>query len=261
MDGERFRLIKEIFIAALEHEPERREEYLAGACAGDDELRREVDVLHDQSFSADNFLETPAIQKHAEVIVSEGHAKTVEEGPRLKAGELIGDYQIVSLLGRGGMGEVYLAQDTRIGRKAAIKVLSNEFFDDEERVRRFEQEARTVSHLNHPNIVTVYEVEIKKTPHFIATEFVEGQPLRRKLEDGRLDLREVLDIGIQVAAALSAAHSSGVAHRDIKPENVMVRNDSYVKVLDFGIAKRAPADGSVADQSEQISITATGAVL
>src|SRR5262245_45609955 len=261
MEGERFRLIKEIFNAALEHEPERRDEYLAAACAGDDGLRREVDALLAQSFRADNFLETPAIQKHAEVIVSEGHAKTVEEGPRLKAGELIGDYQIVSLLGRGGMGEVYLARDTRIGRKAAIKVLLNEFFDDEERVRRFEQEARTVSNLNHPNIVTVYEVEIKNSPHFIATEFVEGQTLRQKLEDGLLDLREVMDIGQQVAAALSAAHAAGVAHRDIKPENVMLRKDGYVKVLDFGIAKRAPADGAVDDQSEQDRITATGAVL
>jgi len=261
MEGERFRLIKEIFNAALEHDPEGRDDYLATACAGDDELRRDVEALLAQSFRADNFLETPAIQKHAEVIVSEGHSKTIEEGPRLKAGELIGDYQIVSLLGRGGMGEVYLARDTRIGRKAAIKVLLNEFFDDEERVRRFEQEARTVSHLNHPNIVTVYEVEIKNSPHFIATEFVEGQTLRQKMEDGRLDLREVLDIGQQIAAALSAAHAAGVAHRDIKPENVMLRNDGYVKVLDFGIAKRASADGAVDDQSEQDRITATGAVL
>ena len=261
METEQFQLIKEIFHAALERRPEERDAFLAAACGGDEELRRKIEALLARRLQTDDFLETPAIQKHAGLFAREDHSKTAEEYSRLKVGEVISHYQIVSPLGKGGMGEVYLARDTRIGRKAAIKVLSNELFADEERVRRFEQEALTVSHLNHPNIVTVYDIEITNSPRFIATEFVEGLTLRQKLKSGRLKLREVLDIGAQIAAALAAAHSAGVAHRDIKPENVMLRDDGYVKVLDFGIAKRSSSGETNGEEAGRDSITATGAVI
>jgi eukaryotic-like serine/threonine-protein kinase len=154
-------------------------------------------------------------------------------------GHRLSHYQVLSLLGAGGMGEVYLAQDTRLGRKVALKVLPPTFTRDPERLRRFEQEARRVSALNHPNILTIYEVGVADDTHFIATEFIDGQTLRERLRGGRLELDESLEIAIQIASALSAAHEAGTVHRDIKPENVMLRRDGIVKVLDFGLAKLA----------------------
>src|SRR5262245_51265758 len=134
------------------------------------------------------------------------------------------------------MGEVYLAEDTRLGRNVALKILPPSLTHDEDRLRRFEQEARTASSLNHPNIITVYEIGLAEGLHFIAIEFVDGMTLRGRLTD-RMDLAEVLDVAIQVAGALSAAHEAGIVHRDIKPENIMLRRDGYAKVLDFGLAK------------------------
>jgi eukaryotic-like serine/threonine-protein kinase len=153
------------------------------------------------------------------------------------AGNSMSHYQVQSLLGAGGMGEVYLAEDTNLGRKVALKVLPPTFTRDQERLRRFELEARTISALNHPNILTIYEVSTVGDTHFIATEFIDGQTLRERLRDGRLELYESLEIAMQVASALSAAHEAGIVHRDIKPENVMLRRDGIVKVLDFGLAK------------------------
>ena len=156
----------------------------------------------------------------------------------LKIGTIIHHYKILSSLGVGGMGEVYLAEDTRLGRKVALKLLPAGFVKNADRLRRFEQEARTASALNHPNIITIHDIGQSDATHFIATEFIEGETLRRRLKTGpKLQLLEILDIGIQVANALVAAHQAGIVHRDIKPENVMLRPDGYVKVLDFGIAK------------------------
>jgi serine/threonine protein kinase len=149
----------------------------------------------------------------------------------------IGSYRILSPLGRGGMGEVYLAEDTRLGRKVAIKLLLEEFTTDGERVRRFEREARAASAINHPNILTIYEIGRSEGLHFIAAEYVEGQTLRQRMKQSRLRLREALDVAIQVASALNAAHTAAIIHRDVKPENIMVRPDGLVKVLDFGLAK------------------------
>ncbi|MBX3280047.1 MAG: protein kinase [Acidobacteria bacterium] len=153
------------------------------------------------------------------------------------AGTTFGRYEIVSLLGSGGMGEVYLAQDKKLGRRIALKLLPPRFTGDSERVRRFQQEARAASALNHPNIITIFEVGETEHAHFIASEYVEGQTLGQRLNDGALDLSEALEIGIQVAGALSAAHRAGIIHRDIKADNIMLRPDGYVKVLDFGLAK------------------------
>ena len=149
----------------------------------------------------------------------------------------IGPYQILDLLGKGGMGEVYLAEDTRLGRKVALKLLPSELTNDQRRVLRFQQEARTASALNHPNILTIFDIGEVDSTHFIATEFVKGETLRHCMSASRLNLQKTLNIIIQVASALGAAHEVGVVHRDIKPENIMVRPDGLVKVLDFGIAK------------------------
>jgi eukaryotic-like serine/threonine-protein kinase len=152
-------------------------------------------------------------------------------------------YEVIAPLGAGGMGEVYLAEDKRLGRKVALKILPLKFTADEERLRRFRQEAQATSALNHPNIITIHEIGHVGDLHFIATEYIEGRTLRQKMAAGRLKLAEALDIAVQVTSALVAAHSAGVVHRDIKPENVMVRPDGYVKVLDFGLAKLAEKGG------------------
>src|SRR5438093_1811243 len=143
------------------------------------------------------------------------------------------------LIGAGGMGEVYLATDTVAGRRAALKLLPLRFTGDAERLKRFEQEARAVVGLNHPNVVTVYEIGEENSIHYIASELIEGETLRDRLTRGSLQLSEALDVAIQIASALIAAHRAGIVHRDIKPENIMLRPDGYVKVLDFGIAKLA----------------------
>ncbi len=155
----------------------------------------------------------------------------------LAAGTRLGRYEIHSLLGEGGMGEVYLAEDRQLERTVALKVLHNEVASDPQRMRRFVQEAKTTSALNHPNILTVHEVGQADSVHFIATEFIDGITLREHVVRGRMSPVEALDVALQVAAALTAAHAAGIVHRDIKPENIMLRPDGYVKVLDFGIAK------------------------
>ncbi|HKA20039.1 MAG TPA: protein kinase [Blastocatellia bacterium] len=155
----------------------------------------------------------------------------------IELGSNIGPYKVLDSLGAGGMGEVYLARDTRLGRKIALKFLSVDFTKDEERVRRFQQEARAASALNHPNLITIFEIGEVESVHFISTEFIEGQTLRNRIAPGRISTIEICDIAIQVASALTAAHTAGIAHRDIKPENIMIRPDGVVKVLDFGLAK------------------------
>jgi eukaryotic-like serine/threonine-protein kinase len=169
----------------------------------------------------------------------------------LKKGKAIGHYQIIEKIGSGGMGDVYLAQDTRLDRRVALKLLSKSIADDAERLLRFEREARSASALNHPNILTVYEFGEAGGVQFLAAEYVSGRTLRELLATGALPLEKALDITIQIASALQAAHSAGIVHRDIKPENVMVRADGYVKVLDFGLAKVSHASGSPETSPEQ----------
>ncbi len=151
--------------------------------------------------------------------------------------ELISHYRIISKIGAGGMGEVYLAEDTRLDRKVALKLLPEEFTRSEDRLRRFTQEARSASALNHPNIITIYDIGQAGASHFIATEFIEGHTLRQHMKRSAMTVGELLDVAVQTASALNAAHQAGIVHRDIKPENIMIRPDGYVKVLDFGLAK------------------------
>jgi serine/threonine protein kinase/dienelactone hydrolase len=235
---ERQELIKQIYCDALERDAGERAAFMAEACAGDEELRREVEALLGYETEAVNFIETPALNLAAGILA--------EQQNDAKIGAQIGAYKIISKLGAGGMGEVYLAEDSRLRRKVALKLLPARFVADSERVRRFEREARAASALNHPNILTIYEIGQTVTDagsvHFIATEFVEGQTLRKRLLQARMSATEALDVITQMAGALQAAHASGIIHRDIKPENVMLRPDGYVKALDFGLARITQRD-------------------
>src|SRR5258708_3485299 len=172
----------------------------------------------------------------------------------IAAGTRLNYYEVISPLGAGGMGEVYRALDTRLDREVAIKFLPADFANDADRLRRFEQEAKATSALNHPNILTVYEIGSFEGRRYIATELIKGETLRHRLFGEPLTLGETLDISLQIAAALNAAHEAGIVHRDIKPDNVMLRHDGLVKVLDFGLAKlsepRVPAGGSIDTEGE-----------
>jgi eukaryotic-like serine/threonine-protein kinase len=172
----------------------------------------------------------------------------------LSAGTKIGRYQIRSKIGAGGMGEVYLAEDSRLGRKVALKLLAEEITQDRDRLSRFDQEAYAASALNHPNIITIYEIGDEGDRHFIATEFIDGVTLRNHLSSAPMDFPEVLNIAIQIAGALEEAHAAGIIHRDIKPENIMIRGNGHVKVLDFGLGKLTEASLSV-DEADTEAVT------
>ena len=255
MTPARLKTIEEIFRAALDQEPDQIGAFLDTACEGDEPLRRKVEALLSSRQQARSFIETSAVGL-ATRIIQNGQTD-------LLIGRTIGHYKISERIGTGGMGEVYLATDITAGRKAALKLLPMRFTGDAERLKRFQQEAHAVVGLNHPNILTVYEIGEDHSIHYIASELIEGETLRQRLTRGPMQLSEAVDIAIQVASALAAAHEAGIVHRDIKPENIMLRPDGYVKVLDFGIAKlaesafaepRATADGAesmtlAADQS------------
>ncbi|MGH9939257.1 MAG: serine/threonine-protein kinase, partial [Blastocatellia bacterium] len=229
MTPERWQKIAQLFDEALEIEPRRREEFLAEACAGDEELRDEVESLLAAHDRAGDFLRQPAIEIEASHIAADQTANLI--------GQNIAHFETLSLLGAGAMSEVYLARDTLLDRKVALKLLPTRFTQDAARLRRFAREARAASSLNHQNIITVYEIGKDGDRHFIAAEFVEGLTLRERMAGGPLELDEAISVATQIAAALGAAHASGIVHRDIKPENVITRPDGVVKVLDFGIAK------------------------
>jgi Tol biopolymer transport system component/serine/threonine protein kinase len=232
MAPERDRQISALFHAACELTSEQRVAFLAQACADDDELRREVEQLLAGDEQAGEFLNQPVHGVAARLLAGPAAGAAL-----LPAGRRIGHYRIVSRLGAGGMGEVYLAEDTQLDRQVALKLLPAEFTADAERVRRFIREAKAASALNHPNIVTVHEIGQSEGLHFIVAEYVDGQTLRERMRSETLSLSDALDVAVQVAGALSVAHEAGVVHRDIKPENLMLRRDGYVKVLDFGLAK------------------------
>jgi serine/threonine protein kinase len=256
MKPERWQQIEQLFHAALERAPDERAAFLDEACDGDGALRQEVESLLAYDEPAQRFIATPPDALAAELLAA-------EQAPSL-IGSSLNHYQILSRLGRGGMGEVYLATDTRLGRKVAVKLLPEEFTRDAERMRRFEQEARAASALNHPNIITIHEIGEVDQHHFIISEFVEGETLRQRMKSGPLEPEAALEIAAQVASALQAAHRAGIVHRDIKPENVMLRPDGLVKVLDFGLAKltgpQPPADDSQASTLDRLS-TETGMVM
>jgi serine/threonine protein kinase/Tfp pilus assembly protein PilF len=223
--------IEKTFHAALGCEPGQLRAFLNKTCAGDEVLRCEVEELLASHQRAGSFIQAP-VAALATRIVENRQAD-------LLTGQTIGHYKIAKRIGAGGMGEVYLASDITAGRKAALKLLPTHLTGDAKRLKRFEQEARAVAGLNHPNILTVYEVGADSSTRYIASELIECETLRQHLARGSMQLSEAVEIAIQVAGALAAAHEAGIVHRDIKPENIMLRPDGYVKVLDFGIAKLA----------------------
>jgi eukaryotic-like serine/threonine-protein kinase len=243
MKPERWSQIEQVYHAALERSPDERAAFLDAACDGDQDLRREVESLLTYDEPARSFIATPPHTIAAEMLAAEATLAIV--------GSSISHYRILSLLGRGGMGEVYLATDTELGRKVAIKLLPARYTADPERVRRFKQEARAASALNHPSILTIHEISEAGGAHYIVSEFVEGETLRAMIERGGLSIDLVVTIAEQVAGALSVAHEAGIIHRDIKPENVMVRPDGLIKVLDFGLAKLTEQNGRAGERERE----------
>jgi eukaryotic-like serine/threonine-protein kinase len=235
IDKDRWAKVESIYHAALEHEPEQRAAFVSNECAGDHELESEVGSLLKFDGQSEAFMQTSALNVAAKTLAAS--QLTSEDEPKI---EDIGPYHLLQLIGEGGTGNVYLAVDTRLDRKVAIKILTVDFTEDVDRVSRFKQEARATSSLNHPNIVTIFEVGESQGRYYIVTEFVEGVVLRARMAGalpGGLDAQETVSIITQVLQALDAAHRAGIIHRDIKPENIIVRADGLVKVLDFGIAK------------------------
>jgi len=234
MNSERWQQIEDLFQSALEHAPQQRAVFLTAACGGDESLCREVESLIASYEQDEGFIETPACELAVPLFA--------DQPAEIPAGQAIGHYTVLAVLGIGGMGEVYLAEDTRLGRKVALKLLSDVFTHDCDRLHRFEQEARAASALNHPHILTIYEIGQINDVHFIAMEFIDGETLRQWMASRIGQIGDVLTVTEQVAAALDAAHAAGIVHRDVKPENIMVRRDGYVKIVDFGLAKLTTPD-------------------
>jgi predicted esterase len=229
MTPERWQQVKQIFQSAIERPNSERDGFISQACADDPDLRSQVQSLISSYYTADDSFQSVAVNVAAQMIFDD-EAKSL-------LGHCIGPYEVTERIGRGGMGEVFLAQDSRLARKVALKLLPFHVTQDKQRLERFKQEARAASALNHPNILTIYEIGEAEGRPFIATEFIEGETLRSRVENSRIEPVEAMDVAIQIASGLNAAHEAGIVHRDIKPENIMLRRDGYVKILDFGLAK------------------------
>jgi serine/threonine protein kinase/Flp pilus assembly protein TadD len=235
MNPERWQQINQAFDETLAQPVAGRAAFLAVAYAGDDSLRRRVEAMLAADARADSLLDNPAHEAAGALLVSSAEELEADD----LSGSAIGPYRLLRELGRGGMGQVYLAHDERLNRQVALKVLPTHLTGEADRVARFQREARAASALNHPNILTIYDFGQQADRHYIAAEFVEGRTLRALIGQPECTLAQSLDITIQVASALAAAHAAGIIHRDIKPENLMLRPDGFVKVLDFGLAKLA----------------------
>lgn len=244
MTPERWQEVKQVLAAVLERTPEERTAYLNKACS-EPEVRREVEsLLRAEGEARSSFLTPPGITAKAE----------------LASGARVGAYEIIGRIGAGGMGEIYQARDTNLGRSVAIKVLPSAFLQDDERLARFQREARLLASLNHPNIATIHGVERSDGRQYLVMELIAGETLAERLKAGRLDMPEALDIARQIAAALESAHEQGIVHRDLKPANVKVMPDGRVKVLDFGLAK-ASANGSGEPTATPVGQSKPGTIL
>ena len=246
MNPERLRQIEDLYHSARECEPDKRSAFLSGACRGDPELRREVESLLAQDPAREGMLDRPA-------------AALLEDSAvmMLAAGARLGPYQIEARIGAGGMGEVYQAHDTKLGREVAIKVLPEAFAHDPDRLSRFQREAKMLASLNHPNIATIHGLEQSGDTRYLVMELVSGETLAERVKGGPLGIEEALKIAVQIAEALEAAHEKSIIHRDLKPANVKVTREERVKVLDFGLAKAFVGDGGQ-DFSNSATLTAMG---
>jgi eukaryotic-like serine/threonine-protein kinase len=250
MTPERWQQVKQILQSALERNATERSAFLAQACADDPVLRSEVESLLRSSEDAESFMETPAVQSAAKSLAG--------DQTKLLIGQRINHYQIVSLLGEGGMGEVYLARDTKLDRNVAIKILPRYYATDAGRLRRFQQEARTASALNHPNICVIHEIgETDDGRSFISMEYIEGVTLREKIHEERTDLKKLLRHLQHVAEGLAKAHAAGIVHRDLKPDNIMITRDGHAKILDFGLAKLVEPSKPSTPSAEEMSAMPT----
>ena len=246
-DPERQRRVEDLCDAALDRDGPERVSFVAVACGDDDALRREVESLLAHAQKAESFLATPVAELAAQVMADEPGESLV--------GRQIGSHKIVSLLGAGGMGEVYRAHDTRLGRDVAIKVVSERFHSVPERLVRFEREARVLATLNHPHIGAIYGLEEADGVRGLVLELVEGATLAERLAAGPMSIHEALAVARQIADALEAAHEKGIIHRDLKPANIKITSDGTVKVLDFGLAKIFASDESESDESRTLTMS------
>jgi serine/threonine protein kinase len=249
--SERWQRVEALYHAALQRPAEERPQFLRDACGGDDAMRRDVESLLGQPASDVGFLQTPALAVAARTL-------TPESAASLAAGQNVGPYTIVGLLGAGGMGEVYRASHGELEREVAIKLLPQAFVNDADRLARFEREKRLLAALNHQNIAAIYTVEPVGTGRALVLELVEGPTLAERLARGPLPIDEARRVATQIADALEAAHEKGIVHRDLKPANIKLRPDGVVKVLDFGLAKAVASDGSSADLTKSPTIARAG---
>jgi serine/threonine protein kinase/Flp pilus assembly protein TadD len=256
--SEEWQKVERLYHSSLEKNANERAAFLVEACAGDETLRREVESLLAYEQHAENFIETPALEVAVKMMAG-------EYSTPIRAGDRFNQYRIDAPLGAGGMGEVYLAEDTSLRRKVALKFLPAVLTKDKAHLRRFEVEARAVAALSHPNVCIIHEViQTEDGRHCIVMEYIEGVTLRERIAKGGISVNEALDIAIQIASALSSAHRAKIVHRDIKPENVMLRADGYVKVLDFGLAKLADTkveDTGSEDETRAIDLKTLPGVL
>ena len=254
MNIERLNLIEETYHAALEIPDGRRAAFFKKHCGADEDLRREVESLLSFENASADFLNVPLDRIATEMFAESNEISDL-------TGKIIGRYKITELLGKGGMGEVYLAEDTKLKRRVALKFLPAELTGNANRLKRFEREAQTASALNHPNVLTIYEFGAEINLHFLASEYVEGKTLRQIIDGGDLSLTDALDIAGQIAFALSATHAANIIHRDIKPENIMIRRDGIAKVLDFGLAKLSEPASSPEAQTRALFKTNPGTLM
>jgi eukaryotic-like serine/threonine-protein kinase len=261
MNPKRWQQIERLYHEALARDAAERPEFLRRACSGDDEVRQEVESLLSQSAPSEQLLDSggPALHDRRLRADDAAHRASADTDPvATLAGRTIGPYRLQSLIGAGGMGEVYRARDTRLGRDVAIKILSQKFAADPDRLARFEREARVLASLNHPNIATIHGIEDGQGVRAIVMELVEGQTLADRLVRGAMPACEALALARQIADALDAAHDKGIIHRDLKPANVSVSSTGAVKVLDFGLAKAMRGEAwSDFSQAPTITVDAT----
>src|SRR5215510_5529604 len=244
MKPERWQHIDKLLGEALELEAGGRTAFLDQACSGDDELRRKIDALLAAHEHAESFIEAPAFA---------GIAQSLADEARSMVGRQLGHYQILALVGAGGMGAVWKAKDTQLEREVAIKTLPEGFGRRADRLARFEREAKLLASLNHPNIATIHGLDEDRGTRFLVLELVEGETLADRLRHGAIPLEESLRLARQISEALEAAHEKGVIHRDLKPANIKITTDGTVKILDFGLAKAFARDDVQVDRADSSS--------
>ena len=247
MDPERWKQIEHIYHSALEREQSQQSAFLQEACGGNSALRQEVESLLAHEQEAEDFIEAPALE-----VAAKGLAKDQVDS---LVGQQLSSYKILSLLGAGGMGEVYRARDMKLEREVAIKVLPALLSHDPERLARFEREAKLLASLNHPNIAAIHGLEESDGIRFLVLELVEGNTLAERVAKGPLPVEEALEVCHQMAGGMEAAHERGVIHRDLKPANVKVTPEGKVKILDFGLAKAFEGETPVTGLSQSPTLT------